>query len=173
MKLDWMREYRPTVEAMISFGNAYSQVVNIPGIMTDAAMINATEVQVLEYILENEERHENMSTIAKRLNISQSTFSKMTKQLVSKNLLEKYHSSSNSKNVIIKVSTHGREVYEKYSRDTFERFWKDIFAELDKLDDASIAVFNDILTLFAEQTMDAIRSFNSSETVEQELIRIE
>ena len=90
MKLEWMGKHRAAVEAMIRCGNSYSQGVNLRGLMTDKVDISAAELQVMEYILENEERRENMSQVAARLDISQSSFSKLVSELVRLGLLEKY-----------------------------------------------------------------------------------
>ena len=98
MKLEWMGAHRAAVEALIRCGNSYSQNVNLRGMMTEAVDISAAELQVMEYILENEERRENMSQVAARLDISQSSFSKIVAQLCRLGLLEKYRTCRNRKN---------------------------------------------------------------------------
>lgn len=78
MKLPWMGEYRDMIEAVIGLANSYNQICNYK-VFSDRSgniKLTATEVQIIEYVLENEERNENMSAIAQRLSISQSTFSK-------------------------------------------------------------------------------------------------
>ena len=83
MYLDWMGEYRELVESIIGVVNIYNQIQNervfTGGI--EGLRLSATEVQVIEYILENEEKNSNMSEIAKRLSISQSSFSKKIKTI--------------------------------------------------------------------------------------------
>ena len=129
MKLEWMGKHRAAVEAMIRCGNSYSQGVNLRGLMTDKVDISAAELQVMEYILENEERRENMSQVAARLDISQSSFSKLVSELVRLGLLEKYRTSNNRKNVIIQPTDFAREVYQQYAVDAL-RSWQPIFDEL-------------------------------------------
>ena len=91
MKLEWMGEYRDVVEAIIGVANIYNQIYNYK-VFSDPSgkiLLTANEVQIIEYIYENEERNDNMSEVARRLSISQSTFSKKVKQLVQKGLLER------------------------------------------------------------------------------------
>ena len=170
MKLEWMGNYRSVVEAMIAMGNAYSRIYK-EELLADPGLSPA-QIQVLEYILENEDEHDNMSDIAKRLYISQSSFSKITSQLVKKGLLEKYHSSSNKKNVIIKVSAYGKKCYEDYSRSEFTAVWGRIFEKLDGLDDKTIQVFIDCLNEFTNQLVNS-RSGGKQEAEEIQLIRID
>lgn len=99
MKLEWMGEYRDVVEAIIGVANIYNQIYNYK-VFSDPSgkiLLTANEVQIIEYIYENEERNDNMSEVARRLSISQSTFSKKVKQLVQKGLLERYCTVSNKK----------------------------------------------------------------------------
>lgn len=172
MELTWMGRHRKAVESIIRFGNTYAQVVNLQGYLPCNVRMSAWELQVLEYLLENEDRHENMSCIAGRLQVSQSSFSKSVKQLVAKGLLEKYHTKSNSKNVIIKVSDLGRQVYADYSVSVSKR-WTQTFAELDKLSPDDEETFCRVLTSLSDNIVKNHRKYNESEDDDAALIRIE
>ena len=52
MKLEWMGDYRPVIEAMIGMCNAYSQVVNLEVFRDGTVSVSPAELQVMEYILE-------------------------------------------------------------------------------------------------------------------------
>ncbi|WMJ81522.1 helix-turn-helix domain-containing protein [Clostridium sp. MB40-C1] len=104
MELEWMRKYRNFVEKIIKFGNSYAQSYKTEYNYNTSIKFSASQLQVVEYILENEENHQNMSEIASRLGISPSAFSKNVNKMVKKGLLEKFHTSDNRKDVIIKVS---------------------------------------------------------------------
>mgnify|MGYP005797211705 FL=1 len=72
MKLEWMGEYRDVVEAIIGVANIYNQIYNYK-VFSDPSgkiLLTANEVQIIEYIYENEERNDNMSEVARRLSIS-------------------------------------------------------------------------------------------------------
>lgn len=171
MKLEWMGNYRNVVEAMIGMGNAYYQVYNVKNLISEIQMSPA-KLQVMEYILENEEQNENMSEIAKRLSISQSAFSKIANQLVKEGFLEKYHAANNRKNIIMKVSDYGKECYEAYSHGEKTDVWRRIFKKLDGLDEKSIQIFVDCLN----EVTEALQKWDTSEIEEEEeitLIKVE
>lgn len=151
MKLEWMGEYRSVVESMIGMCNAYNQVSNTEFFINNDVGVSPVEIQVLEYIIENEERCENMSQVAQRLAISQSNFSKITKKLVGKGLLEKYKTADNNKNIIIQASEFGRAYYKAYSTGEATKVWKDIFDTLNGVDNESIQKFVKSLDLFTAQ----------------------
>ncbi|MCI9075121.1 MAG: MarR family transcriptional regulator [Dorea sp.] len=116
MKLDWLGEYRLLMEKIIKYANTYARTYRKKMSYGTDILISAAEIQVLEYILENEEKYQNMAEIALRLGVSSSAFSKNVKQMLSKGLLEKYHSVNNKKDVIIQPSALGRSVYSDYCR---------------------------------------------------------
>ena len=174
MELKWMGSHRTAVEALIRCGNSYSQAVNLAGLMTDKVEISATELQVMEYILENEERRENMSQVAQRLNLNQSNFSKIVSQLVSKGLLAKYRTANNRKNIIIQPTGFAREVYMDYSQ-TAALAWKPIFDTLDEMGPEAEKDFIRIMNIFADNCNEARRRLcerDNEETEELELIKL-
>lgn len=172
MKLEWMGEHRQAVESIIRCCNSYTQSANLSGLMTDAAYISPVELQVMEYILENEERRENMSQVAARLDISQSNFSKIVSQLVRLGLLEKFRTVKNRKNVIVQPTELARQVYEQYSKGAAVG-WKPIFDELDRMTPEGRASLIRILDLFAEGCRLAREQLYQKEAEEIELIPLD
>lgn len=134
LKLTWMGPYREVVEQLIHYCNVYATVYKkeLHYTKTDVS-VSFAQIQVLEYLLENEELNQNMSTIAKRLGITLSTFSKLINVLVEKNLVEKYYIEGNKKSIIVHINDRGRVLYDEYSqiiRDThFSRMF-DALAEI-------------------------------------------
>lgn len=171
MGTEWMGRYRNMVEAMIRFGNVYAQTLSEPGFIECSAEITGEELQVLEYILENEVLHLNMAEIAKRLSIPQSSFSKLVKRLTQKGLLEKYHSKSNRKNVIICVSEYGKKVYDEYVQSSVNGKWGRMFENLDDISEDSLAAFTQALNGFCEDVLQ--KKSRGEEKEEELLIRIE
>lgn len=169
MKLSWMGKYRDVVEAMVRYGNAYSYAVTIKGVISDPP-INSLQLQVLEYLIENEERHDNMSQIANRLHIHMSTFSKTVRQLEAFGLLERYHMNGNRKNVIIVVTDLGKELYEQYASGPKTEVWKKTFEMLDKLDDESVEALVNILDLSSEYLFGELGRTNDKKTDTFELV---
>ena len=104
-----------------------------------------SQIQVLEYLLENEERNENMSAIAARLGITRSNFTKIVNRLVAKGLLEKDYLPGSRKALKITVNALGRELYYAYARDILRWHFSPMFAELDRLDPSAYPAIHDAL----------------------------
>ena len=168
MKLEWMGEYRELIQQMMVFANSYSRTCREEHNYHTSVDFTATEIQVMEYFLEHEEEQENMVGVAESLGITKSTFSKHVKKMSEKGLLEKYHTSDNRKNIIVRVSEFGKEVYQEYAKYTYETAFCQIFEILDKIPKKYVREFSRILELAAKLT-DAPKEREK----EQELIRIE
>lgn len=129
MKLEWMGEHRDLIEKVIRFGNRYAVTLRNTFPITNDISLNIAEVQVLEYLLENEERKENMAEIARRLGISASSFTKHVARLASLGLLEKYHRGQNKKDIIVLVSEKGKQVYTTYAESSYTN-WMETVSEV-------------------------------------------
>ena len=117
MKLAWMGEYREMVEALIHYCNIYAAAYKVEKMEFQGVSYSYAQIQVLEYLLENEERNENMSAIAARLGITRSNFTKIVNRLVAKGLLDKAYMPGSRKALKLTVNDLGRELYTAYSQD--------------------------------------------------------
>ena len=72
--------------------------------------------------------------------------------MTEKGLLEKYHTNHNKKDVIIRVSSSGRKLYEDYVRFAYDKAYKEIFQILDQIPAEYIEQFTRILEISADQT---------------------
>lgn len=147
MKLEWMGEYRDLIEKLIRYCNHYAQFYTVEQNFNTPVDFSFSQLQVMEYILENEERRENMAAVAARLGIPPSTFSKHVNKMMHKGLLEKYHSGSNRKDIIIRVSTLGRQVYGQYSQFVYQNGFKAIFNLLDEIPKEHVDRFTYVLAV--------------------------
>lgn len=169
MKLDWMGEHRELVEKIIKYGNAYSNTYKLQRSYGTNMTFSASQIQTLEYILEAEDQEEKMSEMAARLGVSRSTFSKNVKNLTDKGLLEKYHLSGNRKDIYVKPSAKGREVYTQYTAFVSELCFDDIFKLADQITEADRQNFIRIMDLFA----DVLVWYGEKEQEPRKLIKIE
>ncbi len=168
MKLDWMGNHRALIEKIIKYGNAYSNTYKLQRSYGTDVMFSAAQIQTLEYILEAEDQEEKMSEMASRLGVSRSTFSKNVKNLMEKGLLEKYHLSGNRKDIYVKPSAKGREVYARYTAFVRELCFDEIFKYADTISEADKESFTRIMDVLA----DALVWYGEKEQGPRKLIKI-
>lgn len=147
--LEWMDKHRQLVEKIIKYGNAYGQIYNKQMDYHAGLFFSAAQIQVLEYVLENED--EKMSEIAKRLGITRSAFSKNVKKLMDKGLLEKFHCNNNQKDIFLKVTAYGQEVYEQYSKFIYETCFKEMFEIADQIPREYLVLMTKMMDNFADR----------------------
>lgn len=133
MKMDWMGEYREVVEALIHYCNIYADVYKNEHMVFQDVTYSFSQVQVLEYLLENEERQENMSSIANRLGISRSNFTKIVNRLEAKGLVEKAYMQGSRKELMVTVNDFGKALYEDYSQEILRTHFSPMFQKLEQL----------------------------------------
>lgn len=145
MQLEWMGRYRGVLEKLIKYCNVYAQCFNKEINRIDDVSFSFAQIQVVEYLIENEELAQNMTMIASRLGIKQSQFSKLVSKLVSKGMLERYHAEGNRKSVIILVSDFGKRIYAKYSQQILNRHFAMMFEQAKDLGQDEIDAFERFL----------------------------
>lgn len=141
MQLEWMGEYRDVLEKLIHYCNVYAAVYKKEMPPIEGVSFSFSQIQVVEYLLENEELNQNMSTIALRLGITFSTFSKMVNKLEEKGLLEKFYLEGNKKNIVIHVSALGKRVYTAYVQEIMSHHFGPMFEVLQQIPRESLDLF--------------------------------
>ncbi|NMB37728.1 MAG: MarR family transcriptional regulator [Bacteroidales bacterium] len=144
MKPQWFGRYRGLVEALICFANNYSNV-HSKEFLGDEVKLSFSQIQVVEYLLENEEYNQKMSEVAKRLGISASSFTKLANKLVEKGVLQKFHIKGNNKDNIIQVTPLGRKVYQDYAEQVASKIFREMFELGDELTEDEIELFTKML----------------------------
>ena len=133
MTLEWMGEYRDVVEALIHYCNIYASSYKIEKLEYQGIYYSYAQIQVLEYLLENDERHENMSSISSRLGITRSNFTKIINRLAAKGLVEKVSIPGKRKELTVTVNPLGRELYEAYARESLRWHFSPMFSSLEQV----------------------------------------
>ncbi|WP_183863109.1 MarR family winged helix-turn-helix transcriptional regulator [Pectinatus brassicae] len=152
MKLEWMNKHRELVEKIIKYANAYAHIYNKQMDYHAGVDFSAAQIQVLEYVLENEDQ--KMSEIAKRLGITRSAFSKNVKKLMDKGLLEKFRCNNNQKDIFLKVTPLGEAVYEQYSKFIYETCFKEMFEIAGQIPQKYVVMMERMMDVFADRTID-------------------
>ena len=145
MTLEWMGEYREVVEALIHYCNIYAAVYKTEKMEYRGIKYSYSQIQVLEYLLESEDKQQNMSCIAARLGITRSNFSKIVSRLQSKGLVHKISRPGNRKELLVTVLPLGRELYNDYSRDILRWHFSPMFEKLESVSPADRDAFRDAL----------------------------
>lgn len=133
MKLEWMGPYRPLVEEHIKAMNRYARSYRDTNMEIDGVPLSAATIQVLEYILENEEEQLPMARLAERLGVTRGAFSKTTALLCSQGLVEKRHPEQSGREYVLTLTQKGRKVYERYSNAVYKQLFEPIFQELGRM----------------------------------------
>lgn len=129
MKLEWMGENREIVRGLTRYVNLYAHSQADRFSSGEEEPLSPQEWQTLECILEFEGENYNMATLAEKLGMPASNFSKYVKTLVAKGLVERYKRADNRKEIILLPSEAGRELYRKNS-EMLAREWQPAFALL-------------------------------------------
>lgn len=133
MKLEWMGKHRDVVEALIYYCNVYAASYKLEQLKYRDVTFSFSQVQVIEYLLENEECNENMSVIAARLGITRSNFTKIVNRLVKKGLLDKSPMPGSHKEMKVTVNALGRELYGTYSQEILRYHFSPMFSCLGRI----------------------------------------
>lgn len=145
MKLEWMGEYRDVVEALMHYCNIYAAVYKTEKMEYAGITYSYAQIQVLEYLLENEHRKENMSSISSRLGIRRSNFTKIINRLAAKGLVEKTCLPGNRKALMVSVNQLGRELYEDYAQEILRWHFAPMFSSLQQVPPEFRAMFREAL----------------------------
>ncbi len=143
--LSWMGRYRELVEAITRHTNIYSRFSSNTPITFEGIQLSVAGWQILEYIYEHEKDDMRMVYLSEKLCIPQSSFSKQIKVLDEYGLIDRYQYADNKKNIIVKPSLKGKQVYEKYVASFTRKFWEDFFKELEPLSDESLQIFTEAM----------------------------
>ena len=129
MDLEWMQKHRALVGKMIRFANAYTVMYTRPVQMGTDIEISASQIQTLEYVMENETM--KMSDIAQKLGVTKATFSRNAQHLVEMGLLSRYRRGDNKKEVYLFATDLGKKVYKDYTDYVFDNWYRKMFEMAD------------------------------------------
>ena len=141
MTLEWLGRYYELIEQIIFMANGYSGIRSRE-IFTTNPPCSPEQIQVLQYLLAHENEQPIMKSIALELGMTKSAFTKLVAKLEANGLVEKYHTESNRKNIVLRASAKGRSLYEQYAVFFGKRIFDGFFAMGDKLPQTAIDQFS-------------------------------
>ena len=152
MQLKWLK-YRELTADYIRGANVYARNYNLPILTYDGISISPAKLQVLEYILENEENNLPMSALAEKLGITRGAFSTHVSELKEMGLLVKKHPDGNAKVYHLEVSEKGKTLYNMYSASMEELAFHEIDDMLDALSPEEYEKFAAIVKTVTQKLM--------------------
>lgn len=168
MASSWMGRYRGIVAALVRHGNMAARNQFTRNEIYPDLFLTHQEWQVLEYIIEHESDDETMTQISDCLCIPQSSFSKISKYLHEEKLIARFRVFGNRKNIVLKATPYGKEVYDSYSKTILNNVFQPFFDHLSDLSDADLAAL-----AHAIQYLDESASNTAEKNPKKELIEID
>ena len=141
MGTEWMGRYRPLVAALVKHTNVVQRAAGRTVRLSEEVSLSTQEWQVFEYILEHQDDDSCMNHISERLGIAQSTFSKITKYLCEQGLVDKYQTETHRKNIILRPSADGVDLYRQQTATVGREMFGAFFEDLDGLSDEHLETF--------------------------------
>ena len=138
MQSAWMGRYRALVAALVKHSNINTKLGKNRSETEIGIPLTANEWQVLETVIEHQHEVSNMNRLAEAIGIPQSTFSKTVKYLCGAGLVEKYQTSTNRKNVILKPTALACALYEKHAAVLEQYIFGDFFRQLEQIGDEDL-----------------------------------
>ncbi|MCI5569016.1 MAG: MarR family winged helix-turn-helix transcriptional regulator [Candidatus Alectryocaccobium sp.] len=172
MKLEWMRSQRSLIEQLIRCGNTYAYTFRKQRSFGTDMKFSASQIQVMEYILEAEDSDETMTEMAERLGVSKANFSKNVTSLVEKGLLEKFHCVGNNKNIYVKPTDRGRETYKKYTEFICKNLFDEVIAIADKIPKEYLKEMEKMLSFLSDRLLYYQNDNNDVDNAEKEKVFI-
>ena len=143
MTIDWFGRYRDIVASLIYFSNSLKLPISKKADLGGDIQLSVSEWQVLEVVVELDDANMIMTDISNRLCMPQSTVSIATKTLVKYGLVEKFRTAENRKNIILKPTQEGINLYADYCQRRVTDVFSVLFRALDPLTDEQLRIVTD------------------------------
>lgn len=141
MKTDWMGRYRDVIAALILHGNVVIRAQMNTMDFGNGIRLRSQQWEIFEYIVEHQDENFRMIDISYSLSIPPSTFSKTVKLLCRYGLLEKYQTPDNRKNILLRPTDFGLELYRSMSLDHIRMDLQGFFDALENVSDEDLRAF--------------------------------
>jgi DNA-binding MarR family transcriptional regulator len=169
LELNWLGRYRVLVEAIVKHRNLYARALKTKFQIMNDVYLTLQEWMVLEYIIEHESDDDSMTRISERLEIPQSSFSKYSKLLRDYKLVAKYQMVGNRKDIILKPTEKGIEVYRHYANELSKTIFGRFFSALESFSDDDLTN----LTKAIEALNYGLDEDPAPKTIKTKLIKLE
>lgn len=153
MNIDWAGRYMQMVDALVLHSNCVMRNQSKKLDRGNGIYLSQHEWQVFSFLVQHEREDINMVQVSYALAIPKSSLTKITKVLVEHNLVEKYQFIGNKKDIILKPTKMGKELYVKYSWQCSQEYFQPLFDGLASLSDEELAVCANAINVFSQSMM--------------------
>lgn len=154
MSATWMGRYEELIRELVRHTNIVLKGSQTKRDLAGKGVLFTPQAwQIMEYIIENSPDESNMSQIADTLQIPQSSFSRIVKYLEREGIVDRYHRTSNRKNVILKPTDLAMEIYNKNTDEIKDANFQRFFDALSEIDDDTLNTFVAALRIHNEDLM--------------------
>lgn len=162
----WTGRYRGLLAEIVKHANQRAKYNTLEKEIYKGISLSSQQWQILDLVIENDKGiYNNMNSYIEKLAIPQSSFSKCVRKLTSQGLINKYHGKGNRKDIILKATPLGKEVYERHSMVLRKEIFGKMFEILDPLPDDAIDRF--------EKALNALNTIlEEDQGEENELVKI-
>lgn len=154
MELTWLGRYRNIVLALVHHSNCVSRRLGVPIDRGMGISLTSQEFQLLEAVIENEDKILNLSDYFSITGITRSSLTLASKKLLAYELIEKFKLAGNNKNVILRPTEKGKELYINSCNRTGRKAFKVFFEKLDFLTDEQLEKVADAIMSLDEEIDD-------------------
>lgn len=148
VELTWLGRYKGLVHALVHHSNCVARKMGLSFDRGMGVSLNSQEFQLLEAVIEHEDETLILSAYSALTGISRSSLTFAAKKLESYALVERYKFASNKKNIILRPTEKGKEIYRHNSNQTSKKVFAAFFDKLSFLTDDQLEKIADaIMTL--------------------------
>lgn len=153
MDIDWAGRYMQIVDALVLHSNCVMRNQSKKLDRGGGILLSQHEWQVFSFLVQHEKDDINMGQVSYALAIPKSTLTKISKVLFDHDLIEKYQFVDNKKDIILKPTEKGRELYVNYSWECSQKYFQPLFDGLASLSDEDLAVCVNAINVFSQKML--------------------
>ena len=150
MEINWADRYLPILDALVLHTNCVMRTQHIRLDRGDGIMLSQHEWQAFSYLVQHEAENINMVTLSTELAIPKSSLTKISKMLCAHDMVKKYQLEENKKEIFLKPTEKGRNMYITYSWKCSREFFKPLFDGLESISDEDLLVFANTIKSFSQ-----------------------
>lgn len=145
MDKEWMGRYKELVGALVMHVNVVYKGVATKIDVGDGIVLTPQEWQTLDFLVYHDDTNYSMADVSRALGIAPSSFTRIVKSLKDYNLIERFQVSYNKKNVIIKPTEYGLDLYSRVDNTNRKAMFQRFFEDLEVFSDDDLKVMTNAL----------------------------